>query len=196
MKDIFYLWVDTETIGLNEKANGENQFNPVLEIACILTDSGLKELGYCHSFVKVKGESAETLAKKEGFFQGHLDSGLLQEWEIAKKKSPAQIERAILNLISRNCCGKVLLAGNSVSFDKEVIRRFFPKLFERLHYRILDVSSVREFIAALDYDLSQKGLLDKEYQHKALSDIEESIQEYKLYKDSLQASLRSSKISK
>ena len=77
---------------------------------------------------------------------------------------------------------KIIIAGNTVHFDKEIIRRDLPKLYSLLHFRNFDVSSVREMVESTGLETVTIKATDKKYNHRAMDDIEETINELKQYK--------------
>ena len=76
---------------------------------------------------------------------------------------------------------KCQLAGNSVGADKNFLVKYMPKLMDRLHYRIVDVSTVKE-LAKRWYPKEFSGKPEKKLTHRALDDIKESIEELKYYR--------------
>ena len=80
--------------------------------------------------------------------------------------------------------GKNCLAGNSVHCDKEFLVKYMPKLMEHLHYRIVDVSSVKE-LAKRWYPKVYSHAPAKLMSHRALQDIKESIEELKYYRTTI-----------
>lgn len=74
------------------------------------------------------------------------------------------------------------LVGNSVYMDRLFLRKFMPTLNEYLHYRIIDVSTVKELCSRWNPEVS-KEQPKKQYSHRALSDIKESVEELKFYKE-------------
>ncbi|XP_018577471.1 probable oligoribonuclease [Anoplophora glabripennis] len=73
------------------------------------------------------------------------------------------------------------LAGNSVYVDRMFLQKFMPELNDFLHYRIINVSTVKELCMRWDPDLCN-ALPKKENHHRALEDIRESVYELKFYK--------------
>lgn len=81
--------------------------------------------------------------------------------------------------VAENMCP---LVGNSVYMDRLFLLKHMPKLNSYLHYRIIDVSTVKELCRLWNLDL-YKTVPKKEYTHRALSDVRESIKELKFYKE-------------
>ena len=96
-----------------------------------------------------------------------------------------QCEKEVLEFISPWAPkGKCCLAGNSVGQDKKFLDKYMPKFSEHLHYRIIDVSTVKELVKRwYPEDFSEKP--KKKLTHRALDDILESIDELKYYKTSV-----------
>ena len=94
----------------------------------------------------------------------------------------AECEERMLNLIKPYTRkGKCCLAGNSVHFDKEFLNKFMPNFMNHLHYRIIDVSTIKELTRKW-YPKAMNKMPAKKLAHRALGDIEESIEELKYYR--------------
>eukprot|EP01066_Platyproteum_vivax_P008810 Platyproteum_vivax@DN3788_c0_g1_i2.p1 len=110
------------------------------------------------------------------------ESGLLDMCKISDK-SVSEVEFEMLTFLKQHCEEKVaVLGGNSVHLDRGFLLKGMPQLANHLHYRIIDVSSVREL--ALRWKPSVlAGLPPKTGHHRALIDIRDSIEELKFYKN-------------
>jgi len=173
------VWVDLEMSGLNIKSKGDR----ILEAACIITTMDLKEID---SFgpVVIK-QSTELLdSMDEWCTNQHGKTGLTGQ----VKNSTISEEKAgkdLLEFIKKHCPGvrEGILAGNSVGEDKRFILEYWPEIVDHLHYRIVDVSSIKSLVNSwydkqkVDSVLPKKGL-----SHRAMDDIRESIEELKCYK--------------
>lgn len=110
-----------------------------------------------------------------------MQSGLTK----ACAESDTTIEQAqttVLEFLKKHVAEKCsALAGNSVYMDRLFIRKFMPKVNDYLHYRIIDVSTVKELCRRWNYDVYQKAP-EKQITHRAIEDIVESIEELKFYK--------------
>lgn len=94
-----------------------------------------------------------------------------------------QAENTILDFLRKHVTENYSpLAGNSVYIDRLFLRKFMPTLDEFLHYRIIDVSTVKELCRRWNSDLF-KEQPKKEYSHRALADIKESVEELKFFKE-------------
>ncbi len=170
------VWIDLETTGLDPDSR------VILEIACLVTDKDLSELG----------EGVDLVVHQQGRAIGQLDpwcvrqhgaSGLL-EASRAAKTSLAQAEAEALAYVRRYCLsGKAPLSGNSVCFDRRFLIRHMPKLEAYLHYRNVDVSSIKELVRRWHPMVADK--VAKTSRHRALDDIRESIAELRVYRDAL-----------
>ena len=98
------------------------------------------------------------------------------------KVSVQDCEEQMLNMIKQytnngECC----LAGNSVHLDKEFLKKYMPRFVDHLHYRIVDVSTIKE-LASRWYPKVFEEMPPKKLGHRALGDIEESIEELRYYR--------------
>lgn len=98
------------------------------------------------------------------------------------KVSVQDCEEQMLNMIKQytnngECC----LAGNSVHLDKEFLKKYMPRFVDHLHYRIVDVSTIKE-LASRWYPKVFEEMPPKKLAHRALGDIEESIEELRYYR--------------
>lgn len=170
------VWIDLETSGLDPESR------VILEIACLVTDKDLNELG----------DGVDLVVHQEGHAIGQLDawctrqhaaSGLLAASR-ASTVSLAEAEAQVLAYVKRLCLSKKApLCGNSVCFDRRFLIRHMPKLEAYLHYRNVDVSSIKEL--ARRWRPSLVAQLTKTARHRALDDLRESIAELRLYRDAL-----------
>lgn len=100
-------------------------------------------------------------------------------------KSNTNVEEAesmVLEFLTKYVAEKYSpLAGNSVYMDRLFLRKYMPKIHNYLHYRIIDVSTVKELCRRWRHDLYMKAP-EKKVAHRALADIIESIEELKYYK--------------
>ncbi len=163
-----FLWVDLEMSGLEvEKCR-------ILEIAAIVTDESFVAL---EEYQAVVHQPQAVLDAMDAWCtENHGKSGLT---EAVKKGTPEhEVEDALLALISRHFTkdDRPVLCGNSIAQDRKFIDAYMPKLAERLHYRMVDVTSFKEIFRS-KYGIEHK----KSNAHRALGDIHESISELKHY---------------
>ena len=152
----------------------------LVEIAVLVTDSDLNVIGDGVDVVIHAG--ADDLAGMNEFVtKMHTDSGLIHE--IPNGISPSQAEELILKYLESAgvTAGRSPLAGNSVYVDRIFIARDMPKLSEFLHYRTIDVSSIKE-LARRWYPKVYFNAPAKTGNHRALGDIKDSIAELSFYR--------------
>jgi len=171
------IWIDCEMTGLSLEKD------VLVEIAVLVTDSDLNVIG--EGIDLVIGATPEQLAAMNDFVtQMHTDSGLITE--IPNGISVAAAEDAILAYLETTGTipGKSPLAGNSVSVDRNFIARDMPRLTEYLHYRTVDVSSIKE-LARRWFPKIYFASPAKTGNHRALGDIQDSIAELKYYRTAI-----------
>ncbi len=171
------VWLDMEMTGLDPEKH------VILEIALIITDMQLSVIA---QGPQVTINQPESLLKHmdEWCVDVHTKSGLLAH--VKKSDTTVSIaEQQILSFLRDHCEEKkCILAGNSVWMDKMFLLRYMPRLAGFLHYRILDVSSIK-LVANAWYPNDTSFMFTKKNTHRALDDILESIEELKKYKEHL-----------
>ncbi len=169
-------WIDTETSGLDERDG-----SMLLEIACIVTDSELNELGTFHEVVYHNEASVARLKRwaTPDVVEMHEKTGL---WDrLTDGIFPRYIDRDLLNFLTGfGTKGTMPIAGNSVAFDARFMREYLPNAFGYLDYRMIDVSTLR---LLKDRWFPETPKLEKHSDHTALKDIQESIRELKHYRE-------------
>ncbi len=176
--DIKHLvWIDLEMTGLDP------QKHVILEAAVIITDLQLSIIAQGPHMAINQPESALKLMD-EWCVTSHTQSGLLAQ--VKKTDTTIAIaEQQLLSFLREHCEEKkCILAGNSVWMDKMFLLRYMPRLAAFLHYRILDVSSIK-VVANAWYPHDTSCMFKKKNSHRALDDITESIEELKKYKENL-----------
>jgi oligoribonuclease len=172
--DLNLIWLDLEMTGL------EPDLHTILEIATLVTDSQLTVLAEGPS-IAIRQEG-EVLEKMEPWSrETHTRSGLLKRVH-ESKVSMAEAERQTLSFIEKFCPqGRSPLCGNSVGHDRRFLVRYMPVLHRYLHYRNIDVSTVKELIQRW----YPSGLRppEKKGSHLALEDIRESVKELIFYRE-------------
>jgi oligoribonuclease len=166
------VWIDLEMTGLDVDRH------VILEIASIVTNRDLDIIEEGPDIAVF--QPGEILASMEQWSAAHhRESGLLDR----VKASPHDLgaaEDLTLKFLKRHCSkGESPLCGNSVWQDRRFLCRFMPELEGFLHYRVIDVSSIKELVRRW-----YPGLLpfDKKKAHLAVSDIRESIEELRYYR--------------
>ncbi len=171
------VWIDCEMTGLDLGADA------LIEVAALVTDFELNVLGDGVDLV-IKPEP-EALAQMNDFVRDmHVASGLLDELESGI--SLADAEQQVLDYIRQHCPdgSRPPLAGNTVATDRSFLARDMPTLEAFLHYRIVDVSSIKE-LSRRWYPRAYFGAPAKLGNHRALADIQESIEELRYYRDAV-----------
>ena len=171
------IWVDCEMTGLDLNKD------VLVEIAVLVTDSQLNILG---EGVDLVIHAPQQIIDQMNDFvrEMHTSSGLITE--IPAGVSLSQAETQILEYLNKYApgAGKSPLAGNSVSVDRTFITRFLPAVNEYLHYRTVDVSSVKE-LARRWYPKVYYAAPKKTGNHRALGDIRDSIEELEYYRKTI-----------
>jgi len=170
------FWIDMEMTGLNVDRE------VVIEVAVLITDLDLNVV-----------DSFETVVKQPQYYLDAMDawnkshhgqSGLVTK--VASGMDPEKVEDRLVELVKKHFPPgkeKPMLAGNSIMQDRLFIDKYFPHFSAALHYRMLDVTS---------WKIMFQGKLGLKYQkrgaHRALDDIQDSIDELKFYMSHVQAS--------
>lgn len=170
----YIVWVDCEMTGLDV------QVDEICEIAVIVTNAELQPQDDGLQIV-VKPSEAALSNMGEFVTQMHTDSGLITE--IPSGVSAQEAEQQILEYLGRWVTQpqSAPLAGNSIGTDRMFLNRQMPKLDAFLHYRNIDVSSIKELTRRW-YPRVYFQLPKKNGNHRALADIRESIQELRYYR--------------
>lgn len=169
------VWIDMEMSGLDPAKER------ILEIATVLTDYNLNLLAEGPELVLHQSDDLLT-AMDEWNRKHHGDSGLIERVQHSSVDE-AEAERRTLEFVSRYCDPKSApLAGNSVHQDRLFLDRFMPRLESYLHYRIVDVSTIKELVKRW-YPQIYREAPSKKKNHRALDDIRESIDELRYYRE-------------
>ena len=171
------VWIDCEMTGLDIERDA------LIEIACVVTDGELNLLDEGVDLV-IK-PSAEALAgMPEVVREMHTASGLLAE--LPGGIPLVEAGERVLSYVRGHVTEpkKAPLCGNSIATDRWFIARDMPELDAYLHYRMVDVSSIKE-LARRWYPRVYFASPDKHGGHRALADIKESVQELRYYRDAL-----------
>ncbi len=170
------VWIDCEMTGLDISVD------EIIEVAVVITDFELNVIDLGFQIVVKPDESA--LANMNDFVtQMHESSGLLDE--LAGGVSLADAEFQVLEYIQRFVPeGKAPLAGNTIGTDRMFLARYMPRVDRWLHYRNVDVSSVKE-LARRWYPRAYFNAPAKEGGHRALADIRESVRELAYYRETV-----------
>jgi oligoribonuclease len=171
------VWIDCEMTGLDLRADA------LIEVAALVTDFELNVLG--EGIDVVVKPPPEALEQMDDFVRTmHTSSGLLEELDGGLTMEEA--EQAVLGYIREQCPegSRPPLAGNTVATDRAFLARDMADLESFLHYRIVDVSSIKE-LARRWYPRAYFAAPPKNGNHRALADIQESIEELRYYRSAV-----------
>ncbi|GAB2987038.1 oligoribonuclease [Nocardioides montaniterrae] len=171
------VWIDCEMTGLDLGADA------LVEIAALVTDFDLNVLGEgVDIIIKPPAEALDQMI--EYVRNMHAHSGLLEE--LKNGVTLEEAEEQVMAYIREHCPAdsRPPLAGNTVATDRGFIARDMSQLDEFLHYRIIDVSSIKE-LAKRWYPRAYFAAPTKRGNHRALADIQESIEELRYYRDTV-----------
>ncbi|WP_410874842.1 oligoribonuclease [Nocardia sp. A7] len=175
MSDKLLVWMDCEMTGLRLDSD------KLIEIAALVTDSDLNILGDGVDIV-IHADDAALACMPPVVATMHAKSGLTEE----VRRSTVTLEQAqqqVLDYIREYAptARTVPLCGNSIGTDRGFIARDMPELDAHLHYRMVDVSSIKELCRRW-YPRIYFGQPEKGLAHRALADIKESIRELEYYR--------------
>jgi oligoribonuclease len=168
----YLIWLDMEMSGLNPETDS------ILEVAVVVTDNELKIIDQLESIAINQPDSV--LSNMDSWnTAAHTKSGLVER----VKRSQISVDDAqelVLNFVKKYVKKNTTpLCGNTVYQDRKFIIKYMPKLEDFLHYRLIDVSTIKE-LAKRWY--SNMPVFEKHNKHEALADIIESIEELKHYR--------------
>ena len=168
------VWIDLEMTGLDPKRDA------ILQLGLIITDENLDVL---------ESYSADVWQPESAFDemvpfvrQMHDKNGLLDRCR-SSKLDLAKVEQEVMERVTGWCPYRPILCGNTIHSDRKFIDAYMPTLAGYLHYRMLDVSSLK-VLCQLWYPESQYGK-PKDGQHDAVFDIEQSIRELAHYREQM-----------
>jgi oligoribonuclease len=167
------FWVDLEMTGLDAA------HDVILEVAAEVTDFDFKKLASYEARIKHQHETVAARMKQNAWWDVYPKNrdDFLQKLD--EGKSLGDVEQELIALLKKHIGDElVILAGNSIHSDRAFIKRWWPELDRKLHYRMLDVTSLKVFMQG-KYGLEFK----KQETHRAYDDIQESIAEWQYYLD-------------
>ena len=168
------VWIDCEMTGLDL---GKDK---LIEVAALVTDPELKILGEGIDLV-IHADDAALDAMPEVVREMHAKSGLTEEVR-RSTVTMAEAEQAVLAYVKKFVAPRAApLCGNSIATDRGFLARDMPTLDSYLHYRMIDVSSLKELCRRW-YPRVYFGQPAKGLAHRALADIRESIRELEYYR--------------
>ena len=171
------VWIDCEMTGLDIERDA------LVEIACLVTDAELNLLDEgVDVIIKPPAEALESMP--EVVREMHTTSGLLAE--LPSGITVAEAQDIVLGYVRGHVgeAKKAPLCGNSIATDRWFIARDMPELDGYLHYRMVDVSSVKE-LARRWFPRAYFASPAKHGGHRALADIRESVQELRYYREAV-----------
>nr|XP_054764744.1 oligoribonuclease, mitochondrial-like [Lytechinus pictus] len=168
------VWVDLEMTGLDLNTCH------IIEMACLITDEDLNIVAEGPNIIIHQPD--EILDKMNDWcVQHHTASGLVDAVK-ASKVSLQQAEYEMLSFVREYTYPKLCpLAGNSIHVDKTFLVKYMPQFMDHLHYRIVDVSSVKELCRRW-YPKEFEAGYQKKASHRAMGDIKESLEELRYYR--------------
>ena len=170
-RDDHLVWLDLEMTGLNPDSDR------IIELACLVTDSNLNVIAEGPEPVVFQPESV-LQGMDDWNTRHHNDSGLIEKVR-SSNESESTVETQVLDFLKQHTEKRQApLCGNSIWQDRRFLARYMPTLESWLHYRIIDVSSIKELVRRWYPSLPA---FDKQKTHTAMSDIRESIGELKYY---------------
>ena len=171
------VWIDCEMTGLDLENDA------LIEVAALVTDFELNQLGDGVDVV-IKPEPAALEQMGDFVRDMHTRSGLLRELDEGVSMEEAQA--LVLEYVMQHApeAGKAPLGGNTVSTDRGFLERDMPQLAGHLHYRTIDVSSIKE-LSRRWYPRAYFNAPAKHGGHRALADIRESIAELRYYREAV-----------
>jgi oligoribonuclease len=172
------VWLDLEMTGLDVRRH------VIVEIAALVTDGGLEPLD--EGIDLVVHQPPEALAEMDDFVRAmHTRSALLPEIEastLSLDAAGAQVLEYVRTHVPS--AGKAPMCGNSIGVDRRFLDHQLPELDAYLHYRSIDVSSLKELCRRW-YPAVYKQRPGKAEAHRALADVRESIAELRFYREHL-----------
>ena len=170
------VWLDMEMTGLDPDRER------IIELAMILTTGELEEIARGPELVIHQDDAL--LAAMDDWNKSHHGASGLVERVRAATTSEAEADAQVIAFINAHVPAKErpVLAGNSIHQDRRFVRRYLPELDKRLHYRMVDVSTIKELARRWYPEIVAKQPAKKET-HRALDDIRESIDELRFYRD-------------
>jgi oligoribonuclease len=169
----FLVWMDLEMSGLDVERD------VILEIASLITDNGLEVV--VEGPAIVIGHPASVLDRMDDWNREHHAASGLSERVLRSSVTLAEAEARTLDFVRQHVAERSSpLCGNSIHQDRRFLARYMPGLDAHLHYRNIDVSTVKELVRRW-YPAGPEPP-EKKHAHLALDDIRESIDELRFYR--------------
>ena len=167
------VWMDLEMTGLDPDRD------TILEVATLITNNELEAVA--QGPVLVIHQPTHVLERMDAWNREHHGASGLTQRVLASTLSMAEAEKQVLGFVKRYCPERISpLCGNSICQDRRFLARYMPGLEAYLHYRNLDVSTVKELVRR--WYPAGPGAPEKKHAHLALDDIRESIEELRFYR--------------
>jgi oligoribonuclease len=171
------VWIDLEMSGLDPTRER------ILEAAVIVTTSELEVVAEGPNLVIHQPD--EVLERMDEWNREHHGASGLTERVRSSALGEREAEERLLAFVREYCDERSCpLAGNSVHLDREFLKRYMPALTAFLHYRIVDVSTIKE-LARRWFPAAREAAPPKKSTHRALDDIRESIEELRYYRQAI-----------
>jgi oligoribonuclease len=169
------VWIDLEMTGLDPRSC------TILEIGAVVTDSQLNVVAEGPAIAIHHSE--KTLSGMEAWSKFHHKRSGLTELCRNSRVGMRQAEKLVLDFVKAHCREKSApLCGNTIWQDRRFLNKYMPRLESYLHYRTIDVSSVKELVGRW-YPDSYKMPREKNQTHRVMDDVRESIEELRFYRD-------------
>eukprot|EP00927_Polykrikos_kofoidii_P031094 TRINITY_DN26741_c0_g1_i1.p1 TRINITY_DN26741_c0_g1~~TRINITY_DN26741_c0_g1_i1.p1 ORF type:complete len:239 (-),score=47.43 TRINITY_DN26741_c0_g1_i1:38-658(-) len=183
------VWVDCEMTGLGGEGGPGN--DTLLEVAVIITDADLNVVAEGPNLVinhaeEVLGGMNDWCKKQFGYRGvGDFEAGNLADQVLHSSVTLEAADAQIADFVKQHVAkGKGVLAGNTVHMDKRFLDKFCPNFMAHLHYRLVDVSTLKELCRRW-YPAQFAEAPAKTGSHRALDDIRESIEELRFYRSAI-----------
>lgn len=171
------IWMDLEMTGLDESRH------VIVEIATLVTDDDLNIIAEGPNLVIHQPD--EVLAEMDDFVTNmHTVSGLLEKIK-SSTISEADAMQQTLDFIKEHSPepNKIPLCGNSIRTDRTFLAKYMPEIENWLHYRCVDVSTIKELVKRWNPGLEHARPKSEGITHRAMDDIRDSVAELKFYRD-------------
>lgn len=169
MKKAKLLWIDLEMTGLDPAQD------KILEVAAIATDIELNQIAEYQAVIKVDDDIIKTRMVGD-FWEKNAKIRAALQAQNQNGQPVQEVERELLDFVQKYFGKTVYLSGNSIHQDRKFIDREMPALSQKLHYRMLDVSAWKIY-----FENAKGQKFTKPETHRALDDINGSIEELKWY---------------
>ena len=171
------VWIDCEMTGLDIERDA------LIEIACLVTDAELNVLDEGVDVI-IKPPAEAVASMVEVVREMHTTSGLLAE--LPSGITVAEAQDIVLGYVRGHVAEpkRAPLCGNSIATDRSFLARDMPELDAYMHYRMVDVSSIKE-LARRWYPAASANVPKKVGSHRALGDILESVNELRYYRQAV-----------